>query len=353
MTELRIKTWLLHATILLTLLLTSCGSDGTFRINGEIEGYGTGNLRIVYMHRGTLQNVTATAIDGKFSMSGRTSEPVLARLYTGNGRLIGAFIADDGETIEAHFKLGSPSATKLDGNSDSERLADFLHEHADDVDNARHKPLNAAIANYVRSNPDRYTSGALMTAYFHTPGHEAEALELIGLLSDDVASSTSARGLADMLLPMASPLDSLSLNSFRIFMAADSAITVNPANTSVSLLMLIKAETRTSDSLKASLTRLAPLAKADKLQVIDISADHDTAAWQESLRQLAKADSTATRKNKFLKRGWTPDPYGIAGLEHVPVAALPWFIVADSTGSVLYRGRSLSAATNLVTGSKH
>lgn len=334
---------------LASIFLTSCGSDGSFRINGEIEGYGTGNLRVVYMYKGTLQNVTATAIDGKFSMSGRATEPVLARLYTGNGRFVGALIADDGETIDARFNLAQPSAVSYDGNKDSERLAAFLHANAEALDNGNHTALNQAIAEYVRANGGQYTSGALMAAYFHTPGHEAEAMELIALLSDDVNAATSLRGLADMLLPLTHPVDSTTMSRFQVFITADSALTVDPAKTPLSLVMITKADTRRSDSVTATLGRLASIAKNGKLQVIDISADADTAAWRTSLRDMEKADSAGYRKQLFVKRGWAPAPYSIYGLEEVPVAATPWFVVADSAGHVLYRGAALSKAADAVT----
>lgn len=331
------------------IFLTSCGSDGSFRINGEIEGYGTGNLRVVYMYKGTLQNVTATAIDGKFSMSGRATEPVLARLYTGNGRFVGALIADEGETIDARFNLTQPSAVSYDGNKDSERLASFLHDNAEALDNGNHTALNHAIAEYVRANGGQYTSGALMAAYFHTPGHEAEAMELITQLSDDVNAATSLRGLADMLLPLTHPVDSTTIASFQVFITADSALTVDPAKTPLSLMMITKADTRRSDSVTATLGRLASMAKNGKLQVIDISADADTAVWRTSLRDMEKADSADYRKQRFVKRGWAPSPYSIYGLEEVSVAATPWFVVADSAGHVLYRGSALSQAADAVT----
>ena len=114
-------------------------------------------------------------------------------------------------------------------------------------------------------------------------------------------------------------------------------------------MMITKADTRRSDSVTATLGRLASMAKNGKLQVIDISADADTAAWRTSLRDMEKADSAGYKKQRFVKRGWSPSPYSIYGLEEVPVAATPWFVVADSAGHVLYRGSALSRASNAVT----
>lgn len=62
----KIAAWLTAVAALLTF--TSCGNDGAFRINGEITDFGTGNLRLIYFDNGAVQNVIATAVDGKFAV---------------------------------------------------------------------------------------------------------------------------------------------------------------------------------------------------------------------------------------------------------------------------------------------
>ena len=170
--------------------LSSCGNDGTFRINGQIENYGTGNLRVVYYTNGAVQSVVAPAIDGKFSMTGRLDRPTLARIYTGNGAVVGRFTVKPGETIEAGFDITDPTVMKFNGNDDAERLAKFITENAESIKNGDMGSLNDAIGKYVRDNPKRLVSGVLMADYFNFRGNEPIATELIGLLSEEVVTAT-------------------------------------------------------------------------------------------------------------------------------------------------------------------
>ena len=338
---------------LLAAALTSCGSDSSFRINGKIDNFGTGNLRVVYYSNGAVQSVMAPAIDGKFSMTGRIDRPAFARVYTGNGIVAGRFIVKPGETVEAQFNITDPTEIKLDGNDDSKRLAKFITANADIIRNGDTKALNAAVGKYVRENPKRMASGALLADYFDARGHETEAMELISLLDDNVVAATSLGGTRDLLRTLAIPRDSLQLEPFPLFTSDDSLVEINPQARRGTLLMFTDAASRRSDSIKAALSSLRLQAAAGTLQIIDISCDNDTAAWHASLREIAPADSLKKRDAREIRRCWMPSPYNLQGFERIPVATVPWFIVADSTRRILYRGPSVSDARTRLHPSKN
>lgn len=329
---------------LLAAALTSCGSDSSFRINGKIDKFGTGNLKVVYYSNGAVQSVMAPAIDGKFSMTGRIDRPAFARIYTGNGLVAGRFIVKPGETVEAEFSISDPTEIKLNGNDDSGRLAKFITANADAIRNGDTKALNEAVGKYVRENPRRITAGVLLADYFDARGHEAEAMELIGLLDDNVVATTSLGSIRDLLRTLAVPTDSLRLEPFPLFSSGDSLVEINPQAHRGTLLMFTNQSSRKSDSIKAALSSLRLQARNGTLQIIDISCDTDTAAWHASLRENAPADSLKKRDAREIRRYWMPSPYNLQGFEGIPIASVPWFIVADSTRRILYRGPSLSAA---------
>lgn len=338
----KIAAWLTAVAAFLTLI--SCGNDGAFRINGRITDFGTGNLRLVYFDNGAVQNVTATAVDGKFAIDARAGAPVMLRLYTGNGRMLAAFNAAPGDNIEGTFRLADPTSMELKGNTDAEGVAKFLKANADAVRSGNHDSLNAAVAAYVRDNPDRYASGTLLANYFYIPGHEAEALELVERVSDNVARVASLRGISDLVRHMAVPADSVTIESFTIADSKGKMLTVDPRMSTRSLLMFTDAGSRASDSVVA-LLRGVSASSTPKVSVVDISADPDTAAWLASLREIAKADSLG--RFPGVKRGWTPAPFAIMGLDGIAVAGMPWFVVADSTMKVLYRGPSATSASSI------
>ncbi len=329
---------------LLAAALTSCGSDSSFRINGKIDNFGTGNLRVAYYSNGAVQSVMAPAIDGKFSMTGRIDRPAFARVYTGNGLVAGRFIVKPGETIEAEFNITDPTEIKLDGNDDSKRLAKFITANADIIRNGDTKALNAAVGKYVRENPKRMAAGVLLADYFDARGHETEAMELMSLLDDNVVATTSLNGTRDLMRTLAVPTDSLKLEPFPLFSVGDTLVDINPQAFRGTLLMFTDAGSRKSDSIKAALSALRIQARKGVLQIIDISCDSDTATWHASVRENAPADSLKKRDTKEIRRCWMPSPYNLQGFEQIPIATVPWFIVADSTRRIIYRGSSISAA---------
>lgn len=344
----KIAAWLAAVAALLTLV--SCGNEGAFRINGKITDFGTGNLRLVYFDNGAVQNVTATAVDGKFAVDARAGAPVMVRLYTGNGRMLAAFNAAPGDNIEGTFSLADPTSVELKGNTDAEIVAKFLKANADAVRSGNHDSLNAAVAAYVRDNRDRFASGTLLANYFYIPGHEAELRELVESVSEKVARSASLRGLSDFVRRMSVPVDSVRIEAFTIADRTGQILTVDPRTSPRSLLMFTDAGSRTSDSV-VGLLRSISASSTPKVNIVDISADADTAAWLASLREIAKTDSIGRLLG--VKRGWTPAPFAIMGLDDIPVAAVPWFVVTDSTMKVLYRGQSAAAAKSIaLTGKK-
>lgn len=328
--------------VITLIMVTACGGNGTFRLNGEIEGFGTGNLRVVYFDKGAVQNMTATAVDGKFAVDAHATGPVMVRLYTGNGRMIAAFNAAPGDNLEGKFSTSDPAGMELSGNDDAQRLTKFLHANADAISSGNHDSLNKAIADYVKSNSSRQVSGTLLSTYFYLPGHEAEASELISLLDEKVAKTASLRGITDITRTLAEPLDSLVLEQFTIAGRKGKPIEVNPKDAGRTVLLFTDSENRTADSITALISKLSASTKPT-IQIIDISADSDTAVWNESLHSISESDSL-TKAYKAVKRTWSPNPYGIMGLNEIPVTQKPWFIVADSTSKVLYRGPIASDA---------
>lgn len=330
---------------LMLLLLTACGNDGTFRINGQIENFGTGNLRVVYYADGAVQSVNAPAVDGKFAMTGRIDKPVLARIYTGNGVIAGRLIARPGETIEATFNISDPSAMSVSGDDDSERLAKFLKENSDAFKSNDADAINRAIDKYVRDNRSRLASGVLMADFYRFNGYERQANELIGLLDDKVTAVATLNGTVQMLQPLIVPADSLRLESMRLYCRGDSLQLIDPRKSARTLVMITDASSRRSDSVKAALSVLARDARSGRLLIADISCDPDTASWLASLKSASASakDSTDLNHRQF-PRLWSPAPFNILSGEAIPAGRQPWFVVADSTGTVHYCGPSVSAA---------
>lgn len=330
--------------ILLMALLSACGADKEFRINGNVDGFGTGNLRLVYYNGEGVQSLAATAIDGKFTVTGRLDKEVLLRIYTNNGNVVGRLLVAPGETVEAEFNISDPTKLKISGNDSSERLAKFIKDNGEIIRAGDTRTLNSAIEKYVTDNPRRAVSGALMADFYSTSGNEIKALELIGLLERDARNAAALDGLRDMLMDISIPNDSLTLGKFRVFGPGDTLNTIDPASSPLTLISVTDTESRKTDSV-ANAMEIIIKSLGKKLYAADISADPDTAAWRRSLRALEANGKTPEE----IVRYWSPSPFNIEQFSRMPVERLPWFIVADSTGQVIYRGASVSAARNALT----
>ena len=334
---------------LCALLLCACGSDNTFRINGKVDNFGTGNLRVVYYSRGAVQSVVAPAVDGQFNMVGNLDKDAVARIYTGRGLLLGQMVVRPGDMIEAQFDAADPLNMNLDGNDDSKRLSAFISKHADLIRNGDSEGLNNAIAAYVRDNRKRKVSGVLMSDYFAVAGHEREAVELIGELDDAVVTVASLDGIRYLISGSVMPLDSLRIGPVTLLGTDNTLIDVDAADKALTFMMITDKSSRLSDSVGAALAVLRPAVRKGTLQIVDVACDADTLIWHNSLASLPEpADSAGGNRAPGEIRGWTLSPYTLQGLEQVTVNYIPWFIVADSTGAVLYRGPSVAQARDMV-----
>jgi hypothetical protein len=339
---------LLVVSLFTAMMLTSCGTDPTFTINGEIENFGTGNLRVVYFANGAIQSAVAPAVDGKFSMQGSTGHPTLARIYTGNGMIIGRFPVRGGETIEAHISATDVAMVDFRGDDDAKALAAFLSDNADVVRKGDAGPLNSAIAAYVKANPEAIASGVLMSEYYITHDYETEAISLIDQLGDDARAASSLGTLAAMLRSVAPSKSAPQLDDFKLYGTADSLESVLGDSCRHTLLMINNAPSLNADSLRSVLSILRPLTEKKKLKIFDIGCDNDTMAWHNSLREVAHVDSLNEGKLATVKRVWSPSPFTLTAFTNMEIAQVPWFIVTDSTRRVIYHGSSLSAARRAV-----
>ena len=330
----------LWVLVFITAILNqACGSDTEFRINGIIDNFGTGNLRLVYYSRDAVQSVTATAIDGKFMALARTGKPTVIRVYTSAGKLLGRIIIDNGQTVDIRLNATDPTDMTAEGNNDSKRLAEFLKNNAVAIKNHDTKTLNLAIGQIVQKNPKWVLSSLLMSDFYQYADNPHEALKLIASLDPDIARNTGVMPVRDMLLPMSHPMDSLHIDTLRIFTSDNKLSTIRTNRYGNTLLMFTDKDIRKSDSIKSALSILY---RKNKLGIVDISADMDTAVWHNSIRELPE------KVPENLTRAWSISPYTLPELTDIPVPSLPWFILTDSTGTLIYRGKSISRVRSIL-----
>ena len=343
-------------------LLTGCGSGPEFRVDGEVSGLGTQNLQVVYYADGAFQQVSAPAIDGKFSAVGRTDAPTVVWVYNNAGSLIGRFVADGGDAVKVEYSVTNPLEVKMSGNDESEQLARFITDNAallarvnrasktttatatagsGKATSADLRELNQAVERFVRRNSSSAAAAAVLTEYFYLDEESRTlALELLELIEPDDRPDNIVRSFSyaiaeteypdSLLTARNSPLrGGLRLLSDR----GHSHDSLRVKGSRLTVMVFNDEHTRRADSVS---DLVKTLGKRAGVRLADVSFDADTLTWRRSLGDAS--DVTA------ILRYWAPGAAATPGLEPLRIGRLPFFVVCDSTARILYRGSSASRA---------
>ncbi len=328
---------LLSAVILFLLTATACGNDDSFTVHATVEGLGTQNVRIFYRDGDRVVNQQAMALDGKFSFAGVAKNPVLAEIYTGSRALLGAVVVKNGDNLEVTMKLNEPATISIKGNKVSEELARFNTQHSEIINSRDFAVINAAVAEYVNKNPDNPASYYLMLTLF-TPS-------LDNVLADSLMRSLNPKNLPQRSLVEAftstliSPADTLTaIDSLSFYdMTADSIAKLRFPGPKGLLLAMVGADTPGAprDTVTQYFNRLEKKL-GSKVNIIELSLLEDTAASRKAVENIKVAYT----------RGWMPAGLASPALDHVRPAQIPWFLVADTLGTILYSGATFQEAVD-------
>jgi len=326
-----------YAAILLTFL-AGCSGGKEFRVDAASDDIGTQNVTLFYYADGSFHVENLSAIDGRFSMTGTLSAPAYVEVYSAPGKLLGEFIMEGGDHIEARFSVMNPENISIKGNKDAEMLAEFRADNRKLFDAGDADGLNRAIEEFVRENPKRFVSAVLLTRYFTVAGYEQTATELAALIPDKFRKGGFTEGFEQMLSnDLAS--DTISINNVRGYSRGDSAIVFNPMGTRLNLLMLTDNDSRGADSVKALVKALrGGSSDAADLRITDMGCDRDTLLWHSSLRSLSE------EYPEDMEWMWLNAGVASGGISGAAPSGIPYFILTDSTGKILFRGESATDA---------
>lgn len=340
--------------------LAACSSGPDFRIDGTVEGLGTQNLRLVYYDNDAIQQVNAPAVDSHFTMTGRTDAPTLVWVYNNTGTLLGRLIVDRGDAIEATLSAKNPLEIKVKGNDDATLLAKFLRDNATllnrigaraTTSTARHRAgtstataadqaaLNQAVESFVKKNRKSVAAAAVLAEFYNpAAGSQAKATELLELIPAEYRPAAITASLISLVAATEYPDSLLAARQsplrqgIRVFSAAGKADTVAARAGTISLLMFTTDGSRRADSVASLVESVAMLPDT---QIADISIDPDTTTWRRSLADQGTDPAT---------RYWLPGGVAAPGAASLRITNDPFFVVADPSGRIVYRGPAASMA---------
>lgn len=325
--------------LMLLVVLTSCGNDEEFVINCEIRGLGSKGVEMYYTTRG-VQRASFHPVDGKVALRGVSAEPTLVEVFTLDNELLFTCVARNGDELKVKMDLEKPGKVEIKGNEASEQFAAFLTANAEVFGSSDIAAVNRLVAEEVSKHPDRISSAMLLVTRFNARGHELEADSLVNMLKPEARPSWVVGAYPGMVGEQVSTaargsIKPISLRYGRLN-RQDTTLRYWPSSQSYSMLVFTGGYK--ADSLRHTLLSLSKELDTRRFNILELNVMGDSAYWSNSLR----GDSARWMQ------AWVPGGVGNQAIRSIHVPSVPYFIVADSLGRQIYRGRSLSAANDTV-----
>lgn len=324
-----------HFLILAALLalLAACGHGDSFRVKGSIEDGSSLNIRFVYYSNDAVLNGLTAATDGHFEFEGNSPELAVVEVYDNDYRLLSRFLAQNGQDITLKINRNNYYLGKAGGNDYNKELWKFYNENADILIGKDIEARNRQIADYVANQLDSPVAALLLSTEFAASADYSKADSLARSLKGDARqiglsesfAFSAARTGADSVFSPIMPI------TYRA--QGNRLATFSPQHKPLAVIVFSDG-THGRDSVLASIKKIA---KHDsKIALLDLNLDSDTLIWTRTIR-----NDSAT-----WEQGWAAGAISGQSIGRLGIPSIPYFILADSLGTQLWRGES---ATEIVS----
>lgn len=316
--------------ILSILLLTACGKKD-FKVDFDIDGLGTQNLRFVYYssyneREGKIIETMAPALDGKLTLIGTSTRPTVVNVFTQARSYLCSFYVEPGDEMKVVGKYADPMLWSYEGNELSEELSSWMQANKSSLADS-HK-LNSAIAKYVKSNNDSEVSALLLMCHYNDKDDVLQKDSLWNKLNLDAKSEDMVNALTGANIYAEKSSTGKVIKSLNLYSKADTLSVVKFSDAKATVLYLWRDNDADYDKQISMLKRVKEKEDNKKIRIFDINLDMDTFAWKHHVR----ADSLKW------ERLWTMGGELNNSMKALAVPRSPYFIVIDSVGKQLYRG---------------
>lgn len=318
------------------LLVASGCRKNELTLSGTLSDGNGQTLRIIYRAADKeksflVDNPIPLEGSGSFSLKVATRYPTVLWVYSmRDGDLLMAIYAERGDELSLSGKYTEPWAWEVKGNKVMEQYGEWARANAKALKSGDAGQINAAVAAYVKEEPDSRTAAFLLFTRFTVAGHEAEYKSLVSKLDldeDDLKEMREACLAPEQInVPAAGEFGKLRLPD-----TADSLISVSPAGSKATLLYFWR-ETPT-----AEIRSLIEDVNADTLRrAVSVYLDTDTVRWHQLLRTDTVLGETTALWALGGEINQAVKPLGVTGT--------PTLMVVDGRGKVLYRGAEADKA---------
>ncbi len=315
--------------------LTGCSKAPRFTVKGHIEGVSGGDVVIQWHDGHGMQRHDVTVADGSFSFTGVADDYVLLWIVSERGEPLANLIARNGDKLKAEINPDDPGASKTGGNRPTEELSDWLAATADIRGNHDAGAVNDAIETFIADHPTSPAATALLTNFFYAADSEVRADSLLRLLQPQ-ARSRALLGSFPSLLASRLTLDaSGALRTGSLPGPDGKRIRLYPREATLTLVAFSSPSgQRRADSAVIILRELTSRYPRRRLLPLEVSGAPDSITWASNIA----SDSAAWLST------WVPGATADRQWRQLAVPSLPYFIVADSTGTQRLHTTSASRA---------
>lgn len=314
--------------------LAGCSGADNFTITGKIAGGDDDADMVIMWHDGHgMQRHDVTVDDGSFRFTGVAPDYSLMYILSGGGEPLACFIARNGDKIKADIDMSEPAASEARGNGPTDEINHWLRSNAAVIEAGDAAAINDAVEAFIDGHPASPAATALLTNFFVAADAEVRADSLLRLLQPQ-ARSRALLGSFPVILASRLTLDaSGSIKAGSLPGRDGDRVRLYPRESSLTLVAFgSPSGQRSNDSAVILLRDLTRRYPRSRLLPLEVSAYADSATW---------ANNIASDSSAWLIT-WTPGVTADRQWRQLAVPSLPYFIVADSTGT--QRLRTTSAA---------
>ena len=318
-------------SILVAILLVSCGDATTFTIDGKINDGGTQNMRAIYYADGAVNVLVVPVKDGVFEFEANATEPTMVELFSSNKVLLGRAYVYPGDDIECVLYKSAPYKAEISGNEISERWSKFLSDNREVLESNNTEKINALVEGYINNNKNDLLSTLLLLTEYVTPNNEPMAAKLLAAILPEARPQSLIESYEALLDRSTNVKANEKFGMISFYSSTDSLKSILAHSSSYIVVAFTNIDTRNEGGIADSLRALRGRYHDKRLQIADISLDTDTTVWKKSIE-----NDSAT-----WQLGWVVGGVSSHSIDRFGINRLPYYIVADSTGRQLYRGTSI------------
>ncbi len=327
----------LTITILAAMALSACKSD-TFKLEAQIEGIGTQNLKVTYATEDGVVQDWATVQEDKLTYEGYAPETTVLHIAKEDGEGVLRTAVKNGDNISIHAIPGRPFDTTIEGSETSEEWNKFLIENRTEFEQSNYKAIDAAIEKFIADNPKNVLSTILLLFEYSSlrnTAHIDSVLNTIDLSAKPLLLINTYNAIRNERNKVQ---DGEMVYMFNHYDSNGNWTEFRPIRYGYSILWMWgnndNSHKQQADSLKQIYKRLD-----GRLFVADVYTETDTVLW----RKKFTADST-----EWIHY-WNPGgPYN-PRTSYLKVFDTPTILLIDSLGKCVYKGSAMAEIEKIIS----